>query len=36
MDNVIDTLLNVQVFAYVALLVWLYFRPGNGDRDETE
>lgn len=35
MDNVIDTLLNIQVFAYVALLIWLYFRPSDGDRDEA-
>ena len=26
-DNLIDTVLNVMVFAFVGLLMWLYFKP---------
>ena len=26
LDNLIDTLLNVGVFVFIGLLVWLYFR----------
>ena len=34
MSNWLDTLLNLQVFAFIGLLVWLYFKPakpGDGD-----
>ena len=26
MGNFLDTVLNVEVFAFIGLLVWLYFR----------
>ena len=26
-DNLIDTILNVMVFAFIGLLMWLYFKP---------
>jgi len=26
MSNLIDTLLNVMVFAFIGLLIWLYFK----------
>ena len=27
LDSLIDTILNVIVFAYLGLLIWLYFKP---------
>lgn len=35
MSNLLDTLLNVEVFAFVGLLLRLYFRPYRPDDDET-
>jgi hypothetical protein len=29
MGNVLDTFLNIQVFAFIGLLVWLYFKPAG-------
>ena len=31
-DNLIDTLLNVMVFAFIGLMIWLYFKgePDDG------
>ena len=26
MENLIDTILNIWVFAFVGILIWLYFR----------
>ena len=26
-DNLVDTLLNVGVFVFIGILVWLYLRP---------
>ena len=35
--NVIDTLLNVGVFAFIGILVWLYFkREPEGDKAESQ
>ncbi len=31
MSNLIDTLLNVMVFAFIGLLIWLYFKPRPSD-----
>ena len=33
MNNLLDTFLNLTVFAFVGLLVWLYFRPLPSDED---
>jgi len=27
MSNLLDTVMNVEVFAFIGLLLWLYFRP---------
>ncbi len=27
MNSIIDTLLNIEVFAFIALLIWLYIEP---------
>ena len=36
MNNLVDTLLNLNVFAFIALLVWLYFKPDRGNRDDSD
>ena len=33
MSNWLDTLLNIEVFAFIGLLIWLYFRPYKSDDD---
>lgn len=30
MSNLVDTILNVLVFAFIALLVWIYIKPVGG------
>ncbi len=34
MSNLLDTLLNIEVFAFIGLLVWLYFKPSALDREK--
>jgi len=29
-ENLVDTLLNVVVFAFIAVLIWLYLRDEEG------
>ena len=31
MSGWLDTLLNINVFVFIGLLVWLYFKPVDGD-----
>ncbi len=33
MSNILDTYLNVQVFVFIGLMVWLYFKPFGGEDD---
>jgi len=33
MNNLVDTVMNIEVFLFIGLLVWLYFKPVNKDRD---
>jgi len=36
LDNVIDTLLNLWVFAFIGILVWLYFKKeSNGSNAQN-
>ena len=34
MSNLLDTLMNIEVFTFIGLLIWLYFKPI--DDDETD
>jgi hypothetical protein len=34
MNNLLDTFLNIELFAFIGLLVWLYFKPI--DHDESD
>jgi hypothetical protein len=34
--SLIDTILNVVVFAFLGLLIWLYFKPMAGEKSDEE
>ena len=36
MSNLLDTVMNIEVFLFIGLLVWLYFKPVNKDRDSPD
>ena len=36
MSNLIDTLLNLNVFLFIGLLIWLYFKPSGDDGDDSD
>ncbi len=31
MSNLVDTVMNIEVFLFIGLLVWLYFKPVEKD-----
>jgi hypothetical protein len=31
MDGIVDTILNVVIFVYVGVLLWLYFKKVDGE-----
>jgi hypothetical protein len=31
MDGILDTILNVVIFVYVGVLLWLYFKKVDGE-----
>ena len=35
MSDLIDTIMNVAVFLFIGVLVWLYFKPVNKDNDSS-
>ena len=34
MSNLLDTFLNINVFAFIGLLIWLYFKPVKSDESD--
>jgi hypothetical protein len=36
MSNLVDTLLNIEVFLFIGLLVWLYLKPVDEDDDSSD
>ena len=38
MDNLIDTLLNVGIFVFIGLMLWLYFKkvPKENEPEENK
>lgn len=35
MNEWLDTLLNLEVFAFIGLMVWLYFKPARPDDGDS-
>ncbi len=35
MNHFLDTLMNVEVFAFIGLLVWIYFKQFKTDENEN-
>ncbi len=35
MSNLLDTIMNIEVFAFIGLLVWLYLKPFGGDDSQA-
>jgi hypothetical protein len=36
MSNFLDTVMNIEVFLFIGLLIWLYFKPVNKDHDSQD
>jgi hypothetical protein len=36
MSNLLDTVMNIEVFLFIGVLVWLYFKPVDKDRDSSD
>ena len=36
MSNLLDTIMNVEVFAFLGLLVWIYFADFKTGGDDSE
>ncbi len=35
MNPLLDTIMNLEVFAFIGLMVWLYMKPTDIDRKEA-
>jgi hypothetical protein len=35
MSNFLDTVMNIGAFAFIGLLLWLYFKPFEPDESEN-
>lgn len=35
-DEVLDTLMNIEVFVFIGLLIWLYFKKVDDSDDSAE
>ena len=35
-EQLLDTLMNVEVFVFIGVLVWLYFKPVNNSNDSAD
>jgi hypothetical protein len=36
MNDLLDTFMNIEVFLFIGLLVWLYFKPDSRDQDSSD
>ena len=36
MNNILDTLINLEIFAFIGLMFWLYFKDFDDDNDSTD
>ena len=35
-NSAIDTIMNIEVFAFIGVMIWLYFRTEDDDGDSVE
>ena len=35
-NSLLDTVMNIEVFLFIGLLVWLYFKRVDKDNDSTD
>ena len=35
-DAILDTLMNIEVFVFIGLLIWLYFKKVDDNNDSTD
>jgi hypothetical protein len=36
MNDLLDTIMNIEVFLFIGLLVWLYFKHDSRDQDSSD
>ena len=36
MSNLVDTLINLEIFIFIGLLLWLYFKDFDDDNNSTD
>ena len=36
MSDLVDTIMNIEVFLFIGVLVWLYFKPVDRDNDSGD
>ena len=36
MSNLVDTLINLQIFVFIGLLIWLYFKDFDDDNNSAQ
>jgi hypothetical protein len=36
MSDLVDTVMNIEVFLFIGLLIWLYFKPVDDNDDSTD
>jgi hypothetical protein len=36
MSDLVDTLMNIEVFLFIGLLIWLYFKPVDDSDDSAK
>jgi hypothetical protein len=34
MSDLLDTIMNIEVFVFIGILIWLYFKPVNEDKTD--
>lgn len=35
-NELLDTVMNIEIFLFIGLLVWLYFKQVDNDNDSTD
>jgi hypothetical protein len=34
--QILDTVMNIEVFVFIGVLIWLYFKPANDNNDSQD